>query len=112
MNNFSRPFSFCPKQKRTKTLQREGEEGNFNRKTTLHAEGKMHKAQKDEGRDTLMLMLTDHTKRGKPGRDREKRSERGRERRGLFKPMYCKEIHKQRSPPGKTAKAIEPCYNV
>lgn len=49
------------KQNRIKTLLAKGRkkerEVGFNRKTTLHTERKMHKAQRTKG-DTLMLLLT------------------------------------------------------
>lgn len=80
------PFSLPKAGKNKNTGERErraGERGNFNRKTTLHSEGKMHKAQKDEGRDTLMLMLTlrrQTTQKGVNQGETEKRSESKREK--------------------------------
>lgn len=72
---------FLAQSRKEQKHRRAGEKGrgkgNFNRKTTLHSEGKMHKAQKDEGRDTLMLMLTlrrQTTQKGVNQGETEKRS--------------------------------------
>lgn len=103
------------KQNRIKTLLAKGRkkerEVGFNRKTTLHTERKMHKAQRttDEGRHAdvaVDVATTDRTKRGK-----KKRIEQGRERERLqayvlHKYTQAKVAARQR------AKAIEPCLHV